>query len=181
MEKYTALLRGINVGGSNIIKMDNLKKTFEEMGFSDVKTYIASGNVIFKSTEKNHKILAKLIEKKLIEKYKSDIPIVLVNYKNLKRIIEEAPNDFETESKTHRYDVWFLREPLEAKELLEQVKPREGVDTIKGGKGVVYTSRLNAMMGKSRFSKIIQLPGYQNITIRSWNTAVKLLGIMNLT
>jgi len=179
MEKYAALLRGINVGGSNIIKMDNLRKTFEQLGFSDVKTYIASGNVIFKSPEKDQTILTRLIEKKLTEKYKSDIPIVLVNFRNLKKIIEEAPSYFETESKTHRYDVWFLMEPLKAKEVLSQVKPREGVDTINGGKGVVYTSRLNAMMGKSWFSKINQLPIYQNITIRNWNTTVKLLEIMN--
>jgi len=180
MEKYVALLRGINVGGKNIIKMDDLKKTFEQMDFSDVQTYIASGNVIFKSSGKNQTILTKLIEKKLTDKYKCDLRIVLVNFKNLKKIIEEAPGDFETESKTHRYDVWFLMEPLKAKEVLSQVKPREGVDTINGGKGVVYTSRLNAMLGKSWFSKIIQLPIYQNITIRSWNTAVKLFGMMNL-
>jgi uncharacterized protein (DUF1697 family) len=42
-----ALLRGINVGGNNIIKMDDLKKLFEELNFRDVKTYIQSGNVLF--------------------------------------------------------------------------------------------------------------------------------------
>ena len=51
--KYVALLRGINVGGNNIIKMDELKKIFEEIGFSNVKTYIQTGNVIFDDTEKD--------------------------------------------------------------------------------------------------------------------------------
>ncbi|NCP46313.1 MAG: DUF1697 domain-containing protein, partial [Flavobacteriales bacterium] len=49
MNQYLALLRGINVGGNNIIKMVDLKACFEKMGFTDVKTYIQSGNVIFTS------------------------------------------------------------------------------------------------------------------------------------
>lgn len=177
MEKYVALLREINVGGTNLIKMEDLKSVFGEMNFSGVKTYIASGNVIFNSPEKDQAKLAKRIEKKLAEKYKTDLRLVIVSYKNLNKIIEAAPAGFITDSKTHRYDVWFLREPLTVKELLEQVKPREGVDTISGGKGVVYTSRLNSMLGKSWFTKISKLPSYENITIRSWNTVVKLTAL----
>lgn len=47
MDRYVALLRGINVGGKNLIRMPDLKRCFEEMGFADVVTYIQSGNVIF--------------------------------------------------------------------------------------------------------------------------------------
>jgi uncharacterized protein (DUF1697 family) len=49
MTKYVALLRAINVGGNNIIKMDALRSEFEKMGFQSVKTYIQSGNVLFES------------------------------------------------------------------------------------------------------------------------------------
>jgi len=49
MNTFIALLRGINVGGKNIIKMEQLNQIFDEMGFFDVKTYIQSGNVIFKN------------------------------------------------------------------------------------------------------------------------------------
>lgn len=55
--KYVALLRGVNVGGKNLIKMSALKTAFEESGFTDVRTYINSGNVVFDTEEKN---LAKL-------------------------------------------------------------------------------------------------------------------------
>jgi uncharacterized protein (DUF1697 family) len=51
--QYLALLRGINVGGKNIIKMADLKACFESLGFSDVVTYIQSGNVLFKSADKD--------------------------------------------------------------------------------------------------------------------------------
>ena len=66
---YIALLRGINVGGNNIIKMVDLKLAFEEMEFSNVKTYIQSGNVIFSSDRKNKVELTDEIEKKLLEKF----------------------------------------------------------------------------------------------------------------
>ena len=66
--KYLALLRGINVGGKNIIKMDELKKIFEGMKFTDVKTYIQSGNVIFLDYENDQIKIQKKIERSLFKK-----------------------------------------------------------------------------------------------------------------
>jgi uncharacterized protein (DUF1697 family) len=64
MPKYVAFLRAINVGG-HIVKMDHLRKLFEAMGFSNVETFIASGNVIFDSKSKDTKALEKKIETQL--------------------------------------------------------------------------------------------------------------------
>ena len=178
MEYYIALLRGINVGGSNVIKMEELKRTFEEIDFTGVRTYIASGNVIFGSPVKDRVKLAGSIEKKLSEKYKTELKLVIIGSEELKKIVEHAPEGFGTESKIRRYDVWFLREPLTVKEVLKQVEPREGVDTIFGGKGVVYASRLISMASKSHLIRVNQMPIYQNLTVRSWNTVVKLLGLI---
>ena len=158
--------------------MDDLRRSFEELGLLNVKTYIASGNVIFCSREKDTADLVRLIEKKLSEKYKTDIRLIIISQKNIKKIIEGAPPGFGSESKIRRYDVWFIMEPLTAKEILELVKPREGVDTISGGKGVVYVSRLISMAGKSSLVRVNKMPIYQNITVRSWNTSVKLLDLM---
>ena len=60
---YIALLRGINVGGKNIIKMETLKQLFIDMEFSDVKTYIQSGNVVFSTKEVDREKLVRTIEK----------------------------------------------------------------------------------------------------------------------
>ena len=179
METYAALLRGINVGGSNVIKMEDLKKTFEELGLSGVKTYIASGNIIFKSDENDKAKLTKLIEKRLLERYKADIRLVIVSFREYKKIIEKAPVGFGKESKIRRYDAWFLMEPLTAEEVLHQVSLREGVDAIYSGKGVVYASRLISMAGKSHLIRVNKMPIYQNMTVRSWNTTVKLFELMN--
>jgi uncharacterized protein (DUF1697 family) len=71
--KYIALLRGINVGGNHKVEMKNLKALFESLGFSDVSTYINSGNVIFESNEERSVVLEKIItcfEKELIFKFR---------------------------------------------------------------------------------------------------------------
>lgn len=67
--QYLALLRGINVGGKNIIKMVDLKACFEEMDLSDVTTYIQSGNVVFASTETDSAKLTDKIEKTLSKRF----------------------------------------------------------------------------------------------------------------
>lgn len=174
MKTYIALLRGINVGGKNIIKMDDLKTAFEELGLKNVRTYIASGNVIFNSPEEDKFKLKGLVEKKLLKRYEIELPLKIVNSKELETIIGKAPKDFGKEKEKYRYDVWFLIEPLTVKEVLQSLNPREGIDTITAGPGVVYSTRLTSMMGKSHLAKINQLPIYEKTTIRSWNTVFKL-------
>ena len=72
MTKYIALLRGINVSGQKIIKMEHLKNYFIDMGFTDVKTYIQSGNVVFQSKDKDAEKLSKHIEKAQDKMAKND-------------------------------------------------------------------------------------------------------------
>jgi uncharacterized protein (DUF1697 family) len=182
---YLALLRGINVGGNNIIKMESLKKTFEEMGFSAVKTYIQSGNVIF-ADGKNDKItglcnkaeIAKKIEKALSKKYGYDARIVLVTFAEMRKIIAGFPAGFGDQPNEFRYDVWFLREPATSKDVMQVVKMREGVDRVFKGKKAVYTARLNVQATKSQLPKIVQTPVYQNITVRGWKVVKKLGELM---
>ena len=77
MTKYIALLRGINVGGHNIIKMSNLKAVFERRGFQSVVTYINSGNIIFDSGL--DELSAKTVCEKLItEDFSLDIPVCVI-------------------------------------------------------------------------------------------------------
>ena len=62
IEAYVALLRGINVGGKNLIRMEDLRTCFEEHGFAGARTYIASGNVLFETTATDPRRLTKRIE-----------------------------------------------------------------------------------------------------------------------
>ena len=175
---YLALLRGINVGGKNIIKMDSLKKTFGEMGVSGVKTYIQSGNIIFNSGETDKAKLTLTIEKTLSQRFDYEARVLLLSLAEYKKIIEKAPAGFGEEPEKYRHDVWFLMTGLSAAEVIRNLSVREGVDWVYKGKNAIYTKRLTTQMGKSRLSRIIQTPMYHNITIRNWNTSKKLLELM---
>lgn len=90
MTIYIALLRGINVGGKNIIKMAELKRAFEEIGLCEVKTYIQSGNVLFKSNEEEE-LLRKKIEMKIEENFGFSIIVILRTIAELEQIILNCP------------------------------------------------------------------------------------------
>jgi uncharacterized protein (DUF1697 family) len=176
MEKvrYVVLLRGINVGGNNIIKMIELKKLFEEMGFENVITYIQSGNVIFDDSENNKTILREKIEHTFSEKLGSTIKTIIITSNEMKTIIEKKPEDFGEEKDKYKYNVIFLVEPLKAKDAIQEIKTRDGVDKIYEGEKVIYFSYLVSERTKSYISKVIETAIYKNISIRNWNTTEKL-------
>jgi uncharacterized protein (DUF1697 family) len=176
---YLALLRGINVGGSNIIKMADLKACFQNMGCTDVTTYIQSGNVIFRSEEQDTARLVRTIERELSTRFAYSSRVVVLTREQLAYIVEHAPDGFGAEPDIYRYDVIFLKEPLTAAEALGSVNPKPGVDTAHEGQGALYFSRLISKATQSRLSRIIGLPIYQNMTIRNWNTTTKLLALMD--
>jgi uncharacterized protein (DUF1697 family) len=175
---YLALLRGINVGGNNIIKMADLKACFETMGFTDVATYIQSGNVIFSSREVDQIMLEAQIEKALSETFNYSSRVVVISYQQLKVIVENTPEEFGQHPDTHKYDVVFMKNPLTAESALVEVVARKEVDFIYAMNGVLYFSRTIANLTKSYLSKIITLPIYKFMTIRNWNTTSKLLALM---
>jgi uncharacterized protein (DUF1697 family) len=172
---YIALLRGINVGGKNIIKMEALKQCFVDMGFSDVKTYIQSGNVIFKTQESDKFELMKEIENQLLKTFAVEIKTLVITADELQEIVEQAPEHFGLESDNFRYDVWFLLPSITADEIPSNVKLRERVDFLQTGKNALYTSRLTSEMNKSYLPKFIKTTMYHHVTIRNWNTVTKLL------
>lgn len=175
--QYIALLRGINVGGNNIIKMLDLRKTFEEMGFESVKTYIQSGNILFETAEIDSIKLEELIEKALSEKFNYTSKVVIVSESDLKGIVENAPKDFGVFAQDYRYDVLFLKSPLTAETAMESIEAREGVDAVYAGNGVLYFSRLISKSGQSYLDKLVGTALYKQMTIRNWNTTSKLLAL----
>ncbi len=177
--QFLTLLRGINVGGNNIIKMTDLKLCFENMSLNKVLTYIQSGNVIFESKTKEISKLTIKIEQALSKKFNYNSRIVVISYQQLKNIVNQAPYNFGLDTEKYRYDVFFIKEPLTPSLLMKKVKPLEGVDNVYEGEFVLYTSRLINKASQSHISRIIALPEYQNITIRNWNTTTRLLSLMD--
>ena len=179
MTTFVALLRGINVGGKNLIKMPALKAAFEEDGFEDVATYIQSGNVLFAAPGTRTADLTERIEVMLAEAFDYVPTVVVRNRKQLGAIVDGAPKGFGGAPARYRYDVIFLKEPLAAKAAMKSVPTKPGVDEAHPGTGVLYFSRLTAKATQSRLNKIVSSPIYPSVTIRNWNTTTKLRSMMD--
>ncbi len=172
--RYVALLRGINVGGNNIIKMAVLKECFEKIGFRNVRTVIASGNVIFE-TRGSAIALATRIEKTLSKEFGFPARVVVLDEDELESVVKSAPRGFGKEPTKYRYDVFFIKAPLTSKKAMDVIELKEGVDDARAGKDAIYFRRLEASVSSSRINKIVGKPEYKFMTGRNWNTTTKLL------
>jgi uncharacterized protein (DUF1697 family) len=95
------MLRGINVSGHKKLKMGELKKLYESLGFSDVQTYIQSGNVIFKSSGKDVSKLASSINEKIKEIFGLDVGVIIRTKDELEQLIANNPFAKKDESKLY--------------------------------------------------------------------------------
>ena len=176
MNTYVVLLRGINVGGKNKVSMAGLKKCLDELGFSNVKTYIASGNVVLKSDKPADGIRAQ-IEAALPHSFKLDselIKALVLTRRQLQAVVDNKPKDFGEQPGKYHSDAIFLM-GLDSRQAISVFSPREGVDKVWPGHGVIYSQRLSSLRTKSRLSRIVAAPAYKFMTIRNWNTTTTLL------
>jgi uncharacterized protein (DUF1697 family) len=179
MNTYVILMRGINVGGKNIVQMTGLKKYFEELGYSNVSTYIASGNVILESDKHAIEIKSQ-IEETLPESFKLDnelIKVLVLTRNQLQAVIDNKPEGFGEQSEKYHSDAIFLM-GIDSTQAMSVFDPREGIDKVWQGDHVIYSQRLSSQRTKSRLSKIMGTSIYKSMTIRSWRTTTKLLEIL---
>jgi uncharacterized protein (DUF1697 family) len=177
--RYVALLRGINVGGNNPIKMTALKACFEQHGFRNASTFIQSGNVLFDAPEAGRARLVRKIEDILTDTFNYPASVVLRSRQQLRDIVARAPAGFGRQPDRYRYDVIFLKDPLKAATAMRSVLTRDGVDKAHAGSGVLYFRRLIARATQSQLSRLVSMPVYQSMTIRNWNTTTRLLGLLD--
>lgn len=178
MSHYLALLRGINVGGKNLIRMDDLRACFEDNGFRNVVTYIQSGNVLFDSDQTARGRLVARIEDMLAASFRYHASVVLRTRQQMAEVVKRAPKGFGTQPASYRYDVIFLKEPLRAATAMKRVAAKPGVDQVYAGAGALYFSRLISKASQSHLPRLVSLPIYQSMTIRNWNTTTTLLSMM---
>lgn len=176
--RYIALLRGINVGGNSMVKMSDLKNVFEKEGFSNVSTFINSGNVIFESDKTDSNQLRKDIETLLSHNF-FEIKTVLLSQIELETVVKQIPKSWKTED-LRKY-IAFVRSPTIPTDVIKETQPKERTDFIEVGKGVVYMSTKMEGLTKSSFPKLITKKIYQDITIRNFTTVQKLLALLENT
>lgn len=179
MARYLVLLRGINVGGRNRVPMATLRTCLEELGFTDVSTYIASGNVLLSSTH-GAVAIGPAIEDMLPQRFTLDTDIVRVKVltrAQLRAVVDTRPTGFGDAPDTYHSDAIFLM-GITSRKAMSVFSPREGVDEVWPGSGVIYSQRLSAQRTKSRLGKIVGTEPYRSMTIRSWRTTVRLLDLL---
>lgn len=171
---YVALLRGINVGGHKIIKMELLRKAFEGMGFADVATYVQSGNVIFKGLTKETADLPERIEKMLLRRFETAVPVIVRSAEELGEVARNNPFLKEPGIDVSKLHVSFLSGVPEKKAV-------KGLDAIVAdadwfccGGREIFLYCPNGIGGTklsiNAFEKILSV----RATTRNWNTVNRL-------
>lgn len=176
LEKYIALLRGINVSGKNKIAMPELKMAFEEMGFSNVSTYINSGNVVFSSKIQDKSELIKKSEAIIAEKFMLNIPVIVISAKDLSNILENAPEWWGTDNKEIYDNAIFVIPPTSVEEVFAAVgEAKQEYEKVAPFDNVIFWSATLKTFSKTRWSKIASSSVNTSVTIRNANTVNKLL------
>ena len=171
--RYVALLRGINVGGNTMIKMDELKAVFSELGFENVKSYINSGNLAFDAKKTTESKLFDKIENAVEAKFGKRVHVMVREQNDIERILKNNP--FRGQYKSHKHmHVLFLKEPMpaeKAEQLQESALPGERYE-IRDRE--IYNLLPNGVAGslltKGFFEKKPVIP----YTGRNWRTVEKL-------
>lgn len=176
--KYVALLRGINVGGNSLIKMADLKAAFEKSGFTNVRTYINSGNVIFETNENDIQKITHKLETDLSKIFNLKLRIVILSYQQLENVLADIPAAWKKGHDLRCY-IAFMKDPITPTDVIKEVQLKEGVDEIKAGKKVLYMSTKLEGLTKSGLTKLITKKIYKELTMRNLNTSQKLLDLMN--
>lgn len=180
MATHLILVRGINVGGLNRVPMAGFKTCLQELGFKNVSTFLVTGNALIESDLGAREIEAK-IDDVLPKAFRLDSELVRVlalTRAQFKAMVDKRPKGFGDQPDKYHSDAIFLM-GLTTAQAMKVFSPREGVDMIWPGKGVIYSQRLSAMRTKSRLNRIMAAPEYHSMTIRSWSTTTKLLELMS--
>lgn len=131
MIKYFAFLRAINVGGKNLIKMNELKRIFESIGFWNVKTYIQSGNVMFESSITDENLIIMKVEKLLHKNLSKDVVVFIRTFDQMKSIIEHDPfQKLKFKISTKPY-ITFFNDELKQKPELPYLSQKKDVEIAK--------------------------------------------------
>lgn len=174
---YVALLRGINVGGKNKMAMPRLKKTFEDLGLSDVTTYINSGNVIFKDTKRKPATIVSALEKAIEKDFGFPIKVLLRDLPSIKKVIKALPDTWTNDQKM-KCDVMFLWEDVDRKSILKDLKIKPEIEDVVYVPGALIWRVDRPAITRSGMMKMVGTDLYKAMTIRNCNTARKLAELM---
>ncbi|MEN2399435.1 DUF1697 domain-containing protein [Flavobacterium sp. MC2016-06] len=175
MTTHLALLRGINVSGHNMIKMEALKTMLENIGFTNVRTYIQSGNVFVDTEEESTSKVGFMIKQEIFKVFGHDVPAVVITKEDLELCFKNSPYLKDKDLDIKKLYVAFVSIALKSENIndlkISQFKPDEA--SIDGNRIFI---KYAVGAGKTRFDqKYIEKKLNVTATIRNWNTITTLL------
>lgn len=181
MKRYIALIRGINISGKNKIPMNDLKLNFIDLGYSNVKTYLNSGNVIFDSSTNDIDFLTEQIENMIKIKFNIDVPVYINYFDNIKELLEHYPTWWGTDDKKIYDNIIFIIKPHTFEEVYnilgEENKKYEKIENYKNF--IFWSYELENYRKTNWWSRTINTSISNALTIRTANTVKKIVGLGN--
>jgi uncharacterized protein (DUF1697 family) len=176
--RYVALLRGINVGGGNSVPMAVLRERFTDLGHSDVRTYVNSGNVIFDAPRAKAVDLARDIELMLATEFDVDSRVLVLPGSKVITIAEALPADWVKDAQWS-CDVVYLFPERDSRKTLSMFNPSSEHEEVRYSAGAILTHVHRSRLSRSALYKLIGTDFSASITIRNCNTARKLAAMVN--
>lgn len=173
--KYVAFPRGINVGGHNKIKMEDLRQGFTSWGFRNVKTLLASGNIVFEIQDSNVDVLATDIGKRIYETFGMDISVIVRSLDQIKDLLDKNPFDGIPVTKQTRLYVTFLPERHQSKLKIPYEALEKDFNIVSVTEFEVFSVlTVTPQSGTVKSMGILEKEFGKNITTRNWNTITKI-------
>ena len=175
MGVIVSMLRGVNLGPHRRIKMDALREVYESLGLADVQTYVQSGNVVFRSSERDLKKLAKRIEAAIEKKFGFRSDVILRTAAEMRDVIARNPFAARSGIEPNRYLVTFLASDpgQELRDKVRAIKADPEELHFDGREMYIYfpNGLARPKLSLPAIEKILKITG----TGRNWNSVVKLL------
>ena len=176
--RYVALLRGINVGGKTLVKMADLVACAEGLGLDSVSTYIASGNLLFESGERDAAKLETKIERAIEKRFRLPVKVVVLDRASYARIVKAIPKAWRGDAGV-RANVAFVRRGTDAKKVVRELGPDPAVEQVKAVKGAILWATKREAINRSVMRKLIGGVAYKEMTVRNLNTTLKLQELLS--
>lgn len=177
-ERYTAFLRGVNVGGKNMIAMPLLRAVLEKAGLNDVCTYINSGNILFSAEENEPIALQNIIRQAIADEFGLDIPVAVISATDYAETMSNAPAWW-GDAGDCKHNAIFVIAPADTNALVQQVGCKPEYEQVDCHGRVIFWSAPLKTFSRTKWSKVASSSAYGAITIRNANTAKKMLLLLN--
>lgn len=174
MQKYVALLRSINVGGNKKVPMNELKKCLEKLGLKNVKTILASGNVLFESGIENIEELQIKISAAIEKAFRFPVPVLLRTFSDIERIIVSDPFKGISLTPQTRLYVTFLSKKIKNKSSVGYTSPDKSFRIISISNDAVFSVLDLSVAGTPEAMSYLEKQFGKDVTTRNWNTLLKI-------